>query len=233
MAITIAISWRTELQQTAWAVGYCPSCGCWDAIRVGEAVQVMSLYEWFPFLRTVIGPSSVCDWCEYPAAPAPDTPIIPLGDWSYPQGLGTLVAKCAPDLQPSAPQRTTDVEVQTLLEWIRRKSSINAVDLGAGLAVGLLAGAVVAMLIGHLIVRQQGDDPIRISVVSLALGGVGGVLLGAVTEAVLKSRRIARRMTLAAYQKYQLAADQLAGLARSYPARIRSAIKSVLAQTSP
>ncbi len=55
------------------------------------------------------------------------------------------------------------------------------------------------------------------------------MIVGAIAEAVLKGRKAAREMIAAAYPKYRLDPVRLAELSQSYKARVRRAVRIVLA----
>jgi hypothetical protein len=137
-----------------------------------------------------------------------------------------LFEKCAPELETEVPQLTSDSDLRKLLTWIRKQSSIDAVDIGVGLVVGLLIGAASALSVGLYLANQEGYDPIKAGLLSLVAGAVPGSIIGSLVEAILNGRKVARKMITAAYHKYQLDLDKLAALAQSYPHRIRSAVRS-------
>jgi hypothetical protein len=227
MGITIVFSWKTVLQQTSWSVGYCVRCDRFEAIRVGDAVQIISAWE-FPVGRSVLGKAACCDCCESPAGPMPEALIIPSGEWSPAQGIRSLFEKCCPKLLPNAPQLTSDSEIRALLKLVQRRSSVESVDIGVGLVAGVLIGAALALSVGLYLANQEGSDSFGAGFVALMIGAVFGSIVGSFVEAILKGRKLARRMILAAYQKYQLAPDRLTALARSYRHRIRSAVRFAL-----
>lgn len=230
MAISVIVSWKTELRQSGWSVGYCTQCACFEAIRLGDAVQVFSVYEFFPVSQQVLGKATCCDWCQNEAGPAPEARVIPLDAWSPAQGMKSLFEKCAPALQARIPQRTSDSELHAMLTWITQQTSINAIDIGIGLLGGFLVGAGLGFMVGFAIASGEEYDPVRAPFIWCATGGAIGSILGSAIEAVLKGRKAARRMMEAAYHKYRLNGDRLTELARSYPGRIRSALRFALTQ---
>jgi hypothetical protein len=228
MGITLAISWQTILQPTDWSVGYCVRCDRFEAIQVGDLVEVTTAYE-ITMSRRVIGRGARCDWCGTGANPMPEAQVIPRGRWSYAEGVRALFEKCAPALLAHAPQLTADDDLRPLLSWVQRRSSVDSVDIGVGVIEGALVGAVLGVGVALYVLAQGGYDAIRTVMLWLPLGGVAGMVVGATAEAVLKGRKVAREMIAAAYLKYRLNPVRLTDLSHSYRARVRSAVRGVVA----
>src|SRR5688572_20824408 len=107
MDISVLISWKTRYDQVAWSFGYCPFCEQLEALRVANAIEVVSI--WFvPVSRTVLGTVTFCDFCGRSIAPPHSAKKIGLSEWSPSEGLEALIARLRPSEQIEIPDANSN-----------------------------------------------------------------------------------------------------------------------------
>lgn len=180
MDFFIVIGWRTDFEQSGWAVGHCKHCGRHEAVRIGRPVTVVTLYYLIRLGRHVGEEVSSCDGCGEPVRPR--GAAIPVANWSYKDGLAALFKVCAPDLVSDVPRFTSDGDLRALLRWVRRRSSLGAVDIGFGLFTGMWIGALLAIPFGFWLGIPGDPHPVRIAALSAMAGGFLGSVIGAMVD---------------------------------------------------
>lgn len=231
MDFVVAVAWAKEFQQSRWAVGYCERCRCAEAVRIGREVTNVSLYHLIRIGRSVADDRAYCDWCGEPLLPWPDSQTVPVTAWSYSDGLNALVATCAPDLVRKTPVLSTADQCRAFLRFVRKRSSIEAVDVSFGLTSGLWIGTLVSVALGYFVGWPDAPDRFQDFFRWWLVGLLVGAVVGSAVDGIRLTRRVARDLVAQAYRKYQMDPEQLLAVSASFPRRVRAAVQAAVARS--
>jgi hypothetical protein len=229
MDISILISWKTTYEQVAWSAGHCAFCQQLEAVRIENAVEVVSV--WFiPVSRHVKGKAGRCDFCERPVNRVIAAQAIALDEWSPSNDLTRLFRRLAPQTGIQLPDKNADGRLHSLLAAARDASSINNLDITFGVTTGGLLGFVTCLLAGiylfdHGVIRTEMDKMGFVAALVLP-GIVVGAIIGAVVHALFKRGRVAFRKINAACRSYGIDTRKLDMLSHSYGRIVRRATRA-------
>ena len=221
----IQISFRRVEVPHSWAVAFCPSCGQLEAAKVFDQRGKLSIF----FIPIDTGSSGLvprCDFCG--VLVAPQTSPIPLPSWRPKDGF-TALRECF-ELPPDAGvhRERSPARMESLLHSIERSSSAGATDLKPGMISGLCAGAVLGAAAGlsmHWFGQTGGASNVYVyAVVAALIGGVAGVFIGGVLQAIFGRKGAARTVIHRAVIDYGVDPQDLIREAEGFPRRVRKAV---------
>jgi hypothetical protein len=230
MDVSVVITERTKYQHIAWSAGWCSNCGQLEAVRIENAIQVISFY-FIPFYRHAVGTVGRCDFCERPIDSVISTVQASLAEWHPQKGLGLLLRQIAPSAQVELPANNAEHRLRSLLASTQRAASINGMDITFGVTTGLIIGPLLTIPLGIYVfdvglIETHLD---RLGVIFLSL--FGGLALGAPGGALLQfgllRRRVAKRKIRDAYSKYKIDLRKLNDLSRDYGRLVRWAVHRI------
>jgi hypothetical protein len=225
----ISVHWKKWFDQTDWSVGFCPSCGRMEAIRIGRLMSTTSLYLVVPISRKVGAEISCCDFCGREAEQNPDAAVVSVDEWSYRDGLPALFKLCAPEYDLGPLRFSTEDEVTSLLKATARATKFSKIDLNSQWLpplMGAVAGAALTITLSLLLSEEK--DQFRVIFLSLLGGGVVGGLIGMLIGGILSCEKVARTTIEYNALKYHIDGDLLLSSAAGFPGRIRRAVRAVV-----
>ena len=191
MVIPIAIHSKSVFKPEGWSVGKCLRCDRFEAVLLGQWSKITSV-NLIAVSKQFVSTAGICHWCEQPVHTFSDVNPVQLQEWSPRDGIAALFSKCAPQLMESVPRIKNEGEINTILDFVTRRTRFGKVGVGGiGTICGFLLGAILSGLIVYLFAEKVADIVV-FGLVVILIGTIGGLIVGACAEAFFRMRSFAR-----------------------------------------